>query len=49
MTPTTSVPLPSRLARPPVAATRRAVSASPPMKMSRAGYAFIVVLLTVVF
>ncbi len=50
MTPTTSVPLSSRLARPPAAAVaRRAISASPPMKMSRAGYAFIVVLLTVVF
>lgn len=50
MTSTTSASPSARLARAAIPApTRRTVSAAPPVKMSRAGYAFIIVLLTVVF
>lgn len=50
MTSTTSASAPTRLARAGTAApARRSISAAPPDKLSRAGYAFIIVLLTVVF
>ena len=50
MTSTTSASPPTRLARvaPVALPARRAVSAAPAVKLSRAGYAFIIVLLTVV-
>lgn len=50
MTSTTSASPSARLTRPAIPTpARRTVSTAPPLKMSRAGYAFIVVLLTVVF
>lgn len=50
MTSTTSASPSARLTRAAIPApARRTVSTAPPVKMSRAGYAFIIVLLTVVF